>query len=256
MAIKMLNPNTTIVVVPEADVVNPLAPDKAVLNGPTAMNISCAVTRGYTMNPTDSDTDDTASICDTGNVQTRLFDNYEGELTMFRDANIADASSVYNLAFNYFKDVDQRFWVYRRVGKKSTMPFEDGDLIEGFLFTNDRTRSVDGGDSGPVQFTVPLLAQGNYTGYTYVGAVVLPVVTTVAPAVSDLAGGGLITLTGTGYGSVYRVTVGGQAVAATVVSNTKITFIAPAHAAGSVDVRVTNPAGESAIGASTKIVYS
>ena len=165
MPTKMLNPNTTLVVVPESAIVNPLTPSIAVLNGGTALNISCAITRGYTLNPTDSDTDDTASICDSGNVQNRLFDNYEGELTAFRDGNIADNTSVYNIMFNYFKTVDQRFWVYRRLGKKSTAAFVVGDLVEGFLFTNDRLRSIDGGDSGPIQFTVPLLAQGNYTGY-------------------------------------------------------------------------------------------
>lgn len=165
MPTKMLNPNTTLIVVPESFITNPAAPSAAVLNGVNALNISCAVTRGYTLNPTDSDTDDTASICDTGNVQTRLFDNYEGELTMFRDANIADNTSVYNTAFNYFKTVDQRFYVFRRLGKKSTVAVAAGDLLEGFLFTNDRTRSVDGGDSGPIQFTAPLLPQGNYTGY-------------------------------------------------------------------------------------------
>lgn len=165
MPTKMLNPNTTLIVVPESFITNPAAPSAAVLNGVNAINISCAVTRGYTLNPTDSDTDDTASICDTGNVSTRLFDNYEGEITMFRDGNIADNTSVYNLAFNYFKTVDQRFWVYRRLGKKSTVAIATGDLVEGFLFTNDRTRSVDGGDAGPIQFTVPMLPQGNYTGY-------------------------------------------------------------------------------------------
>lgn len=165
MPTKMLNPNTTLIVVPEQYITNPLAPSAAVLNGVNAINISCAVTRGYTLNPTDSDTDDTASICDTGNVQNRLYDNYEGELTMFRDGNSADATSIYNIAFNYFKTVDQRFYVYRRLGKKSTVPIATGDLVEGFLFVNDRTRSVDGGDAGPVQFTAPLLAQGTYTGY-------------------------------------------------------------------------------------------
>lgn len=170
MPTKMLNPKTTLVVVPESFITNPLAPSAAVLNGANAINISCAVTRGYTMNPTDSDTDDTASICDTGNVQTRLFDNYEGELTMFRDGNIADNTSVYNTSWNYFKTVDQRFWVFRRLGKVSTAVFVAGDVVEGFLFTNDRMRSVDGGDSGPIQFTVPLLAQGNYTGYVTVVA--------------------------------------------------------------------------------------
>lgn len=161
----MLNPNTTLIVVPESFVTNGAAPSAAVLNGVNAINISCAVTRGYTINPTDSDTDDTASICDTGNVATRLFDNYEGNVTMFRDGNIADNTSVYNLAFNYFKVPDQRYWVFRRLGKKSTVAIATGDILEGFLFTNDRIQSVDGGDAGPIQFTVPMLPQGNYTGY-------------------------------------------------------------------------------------------
>lgn len=165
MPTKMLNPNTTLIVVPESFVTNPLAPSAAVLNGVNAINISCAITRGYTLNPTDSDTDDTASICDTGNVANRLFDNYEGELTAFRDGNIADNTSVYNLMWQFYKNPDVRHYVFRRLGKKSTVAIAAGDILEGFLFVNDRTRSVDGGDAGPIQFTVPLLAQGNYTGY-------------------------------------------------------------------------------------------
>lgn len=256
MPSKMLNPNTTLVVVPEANVVNPLSPTAAELNAGTSLNISCAVTRGYTMNPTDSDTDDTASICDTGNVQTRLYDNYEGELTMFRDANIADNTSVYNIAFNYFRDPDKRFWIYRRVGKKSTVTFSDGDIVEGFLFTNDRLRSVDGGDAGPVQFTVPLLSQGNYTGFTYVGVVSAPTVTAVSPTTAALAGGSAHTATGTNFGSVYEVVVGTTTIPATVVNATTITFIAPPQTAGVKNVRVRNAAGQSATATGNQITYS
>lgn len=165
MPTKMLNPNTTLIVVPASFITNPAAPSAAILNGVNAMNISCAVTRGYTLNPTDSDTDDTASICDTGNTATRLFDNYEGSFTMFRDANIADNTSVYNTAFNYFKAPDQQFYIFRRLGKRSTVAIATGDVLEAFFFTNDRLRSVDGGDNGPIQFTVPMLPQGLYTGY-------------------------------------------------------------------------------------------
>jgi hypothetical protein len=256
MPVKMLNPNTKIVLVPEDSIVNPLAPTADELNNAPAIDISCAVTRGYTLNPTDSDTDDTASICDTGNVQTRLFDNYEGELTMFRDANSADATSVYNVAFTFLKQPDVRFWAYRRLGKKSTVPFVDGDLVEGFLFANDRIRSVDGGDSGPIQFTAPLLSQGNYTGFTYVGIVVAPTVTAVSPTTAALTGGSAHTITGTGFGSVYKVEVGGTVVNATVQNGTTITFIAPAHAAGTADVVVTNGAGYSATNAESVITYS
>jgi len=171
---KMLNPNTTLIVVPEAGVADPYNPTAAELTAVGAINISQAVTRGYTLNPTDSDTDDTASIVDTGNVQTRLLDNYEGELTMFRDADETDTTSVYNVAFEYFKEPDQRFFVYRRLGKKSSVAVAAADTVEGFLFSNDRTRSVDGGDNGPVQFTVPLLSQGTYTGYVEVAAAAAP----------------------------------------------------------------------------------
>lgn len=163
MPTKMLNPNTTIWWVPLAGITNPLAPTASQVNAGT--NISCAITRGYTLNPTDSDTDDTASICDTGNVKTRLYDNYEGEITFFKDANSADGSSVYNAAFALFKSPDVAGFLVRRLGKKSTSTAVAGDVVEVFQFTNDRTRSVDGGDAGPVQFTVPYLPQGFYSGY-------------------------------------------------------------------------------------------
>lgn len=168
MAKKMLNPNTTIWVIDEADVLN-IKTLKAGDLTAEGTNISCAIVRGYTLNPTDSDTDDSASICDSGNVENRLYDNYEGELTMFRDADVDDATSVFNIAFEYFKQPDRRFWVVRRLGKKNTEAAAVGDEVEAFLFTNDRIRSVDGGDDGPVQFTVPLLQAGNYTGYFTLG---------------------------------------------------------------------------------------
>jgi hypothetical protein len=256
MPTKMLNPNTTLVVILESNVVNPLSPTAAELNGGNAYNISCAVTRGYNVNPTDSDTDDTASICDTGNVSTRLYDNYEGEITFFRDANIADNTSVYNTAFNFFKTVDQRFWVYRRIGKKSTVAFADGDLIEGFLFSNDHLRSVDGGDAGPIQFTVPMLAQGYYTGYTYVGTLAAPTVTAILPTTGPAAGGTTVVLTGTNFNSAYSAVVGSTIVALTVISNTSASIVTPAHAAGTANIRVTNPIGQSATGAGNLFTYS
>ena len=168
MAKKMLNPNTTLWAVDEDAVLDPDNPTPAELDG--GLNFSCAVVRGYTLNPTDSDTDDSASICDSGNVENRLYDNYEGELTMFREGDLEDDTSVFAEAFEYFKEPDRRFYVYRRVGKRNTAAATAADEVEGFLFTNDNIRSVDGGDDGPIQFTVPLLQQGHYTGYVEVAA--------------------------------------------------------------------------------------
>lgn len=170
MAKKMLNPNTTLWVIDADKVTDIMALTAADLNGTGtpdtgALNFSCAVVRGYTLNPTDSDTDDSASICDSGNVENRLYDNYEAEFTMFRDADSSDATSVFNKAFEYFKEPDRLHYVVRRVGKRNTEPAAADDEVEAFLFANDRIRSVDGGDDGPIQFTVPELQQGTYTGY-------------------------------------------------------------------------------------------
>ena len=165
---KMLNPNTTIWVVPEAGIVNPDAPTAAEINA--GENVSCAVVRGYTLNPTDSDTDDSASICDSGNVSNRLYDNYEGEFTFFRDADLTELDSVYNIALGLFDAPDNRVWIVRRLGKKNTVAATTGDKVELYLFSNDHIRSVDGGDAGPIQFTVPLLQQGHYSGYVSVVA--------------------------------------------------------------------------------------
>ena len=245
MAKKMLNPNTTIWVIDEELVTDIEQLDADTLNT-SGINISCAIVRGYTLNPTDSDTDDSASICDSGNVENRLYDNYEGELTAFRDADILDNTSVFNLAFNYFLNPDRRFWVIRRLGKKNTEPAVDGDQIEAFLFTNDRTRSIDGGDDGPVQFTVPLLQAGHYTGYYFLGGVTptaLPHITSVQPSGAETDE--VVTVTGTNMQDVTDATVGGESVGVDNISATSFTFVMPDGEAGSAPVVAISPAGSS-----------
>lgn len=240
---KMLNPNTTLWVIDAEKVTDIRNIDAALLNGPDALNFSCAVVRGYTLNPTDSDTDDSASICDSGNVENRLYDNYEGEFTMFRDGNVLDNTSVFNQAFEYFKFPDRRHYVIRRLGKKNTEAAVDGDEYEGFLFVNDRIRSIDGGDDGPVQFTVPELQQGDYTGYLTLGGSA-PRALSAAPA--NAAEGATVTITGANMTGATAVTVGGTAATAvTVVSDTSLTFEMPAGSAGTVDIIVTNANGSS-----------
>lgn len=245
MAKKMLNPNTTLWAVDADDVTNIKNITATELNA--ALNFSCAVVRGYTLNPTDSDTDDSASICDSGNVENRLYDNYEGEFTMFRDANVLDNLSIFNQAFAYFKEPDRRHYVVRRVGKRNTVAAVAGDELEAFLFANDRIRSVDGGDDGPVQFTVPELQQGEYTGYFYLGGVNPGAVTITNAAPPGAAATDTVTLTGTGFTGATGVTIGGTAgTSLTVVSGTSLTFVVPAGTAGSAPIVVTTPNGTSA----------
>ena len=74
-----------------------------------------------------------------------------------------------------------------------------------------------------------------------------PTLSSVSPASGPAAGGTSLTLTGTQFVTGATVSVGGtSATNVNVASSTSITATAPAHAAGSVSVVVTNPDGQSA----------
>jgi hypothetical protein len=79
-------------------------------------------------------------------------------------------------------------------------------------------------------------------GYTYVAA---PAVTSISPNAGSPNGGTGLTITGANFLSGATVSFGGAAATGvTVSSNTSINATTPAHAAGAVDVVVTNPDGQ------------
>ena len=82
---------------------------------------------------------------------------------------------------------------------------------------------------------------GTRTGaYTYTPNPA-PTVTAISPATGPAGGGTPVTITGTGFLTGATVTFGGtSATGVTVVSATSITATAPAHAAGAVNIVVTN----------------
>src|SRR5712691_1575488 len=68
-----------------------------------------------------------------------------------------------------------------------------------------------------------------------------PTLTGISPASGTAAGGTAVTITGTGFLAGATVSLGGtQATGVTVVNSTSITATTPAHAAGAVDVVVSN----------------
>lgn len=84
------------------------------------------------------------------------------------------------------------------------------------------------------------------SGYTYSTAAPPPTVTAVSPNSGPTAGGTSVTITGTGFVATPSVTFGGTAATGeTFVSATTITAVAPARAAGLVNVVVTNPDAQS-----------
>jgi len=84
-------------------------------------------------------------------------------------------------------------------------------------------------------------------GYTYNTSNPAPTVTGVSPTSGSTAGGTAVTITGSGFLSGATVSFGGTAATGVnVVSSTSITATTPAHAAGAVNVVVTNTDTKSA----------
>ncbi|MGY1982404.1 IPT/TIG domain-containing protein, partial [Nocardia gipuzkoensis] len=100
--------------------------------------------------------------------------------------------------------------------------------------------------TGTVNVTVQALLDGtsNPMPYTYGGG--LPTLTSINPASGSAAGGTTVVLTGTNLTGATGVSFGGTpATSFTVNSPTQITAVAPAHAAGTVQVTVTTAVGTS-----------
>jgi hypothetical protein len=89
--------------------------------------------------------------------------------------------------------------------------------------------------------------------YTFVAA---PTVTGIAPTSGPTAGGTTVTITGTGFTGDTAVLFDSDAASSfTVVSDTSITAVTPAHDAGTVDVTVTTPGGTSATSAADQYTF-
>ena len=71
-----------------------------------------------------------------------------------------------------------------------------------------------------------------------------PVFTSISPVYGDVAGGTAVTITGTGFTGATGLTFDGiTATSIVVVSDTSITAVTPAHAAGGVNIVITTPGG-------------
>ena len=89
--------------------------------------------------------------------------------------------------------------------------------------------------------------------FTYTAA---PVVTSISPATGSIAGGPVVTITGTGFTGATAVAFGATAATSfAVVSATSITAVSPAHSTGAVDIRVTTAGGQSGIVGADSYTY-
>lgn len=137
MATKMLRPNVGLYVATADAFANWTAPTLTeITSAVKVFNISPAVTDDYTLNMTDSDTDDSLAIVDNASVSTPTYSNYEASLDGFRDENPA-ANSVYNKFKTLFADPDVKYYLIKRVGKVHDAAFAAGDLISIFGVKTD-----------------------------------------------------------------------------------------------------------------------
>lgn len=159
MATKLLPANVTIwAVYPEG--LDPVTPQAAQLNDDRfSKNISCAIDDGYTLNMVDSDTDDSRTICDIGEVSTPTFYNYEASLDGYRDADL-DANGVFNLFYDLFKVKGIPYYLVKRIGYPNTTPAAAGQDVSIYEVVTDNPETLLG-DGEMIRHGARFKAQGN-----------------------------------------------------------------------------------------------
>lgn len=110
--------------------------------------------------------------------------------------------------------------------------------------------------AGPVGVIVTTPAGTSNTDVTFTFTGGPPTITSVSPSSGPTAGGTTVTVTGTNFLGATQLTIGGTAVPFTIHSATSISFVTPAKTAGTVDIRVTTPAGTSANTSADNFTYT
>lgn len=111
----------------------------AITNG-LGFDISCAITDdSLDINLTDSDTDDSLSICDIGNVQSPTSFNYNVSFDTFRNGPTAAGAAVpvYELPVQLFTHEDLPYYIVKRVGPPQGTNLAAGQVVSIYGVTTD-----------------------------------------------------------------------------------------------------------------------
>lgn len=129
-----------------ADWANPTGTGlQAAVTAGLGFDISCALTDdSVSINLTDSDTDDSISICDVGNVSTPTFFNYEVTFDSFRNGptSLGAAVAVYELPVNLFSAPDLPYYIVTRIGPTQGTAFATGQIVSIYGVNTDYPTDV------------------------------------------------------------------------------------------------------------------
>jgi hypothetical protein len=122
--VRLYRPHVTWALAYENAFADPADPTVAELNDDRFVHfISCALTEdGTEFVKDDSDTDDTVTYCDIGQVETPTRVNYSASLQWLLDANTggsgstADTDSIYNKTTALLGREGIRYWLIQRIG--------------------------------------------------------------------------------------------------------------------------------------------
>lgn len=113
-------------------------------------DISCALEdASVAIGLTDSDTDDSISICDIAQVATPTFFNYEVEFDSFRNGPETEEAltPVYELPVMLFSNAGLPYYIVRRVGPPQGEAFAAGQTINIFGVDTDYPADILGDNS-------------------------------------------------------------------------------------------------------------
>ncbi|HEX3899493.1 MAG TPA: IPT/TIG domain-containing protein [Mycobacteriales bacterium] len=110
--------------------------------------------------------------------------------------------------------------------------------------------------NGLVSVSIPSFGDGEAYFLT-VTPILPPTITSILPATGSTGGGTSVTINGSSFtaASVVQFGTGTPAAKFTVTSDSQLVAVAPAHAAGPVNVSVTNPSGTTSVSASATFTY-
>ncbi len=162
---KMMSPNTSIFWVKPDATFQPFGTKSAAafitdLAAGKIVNLSAAIATGYTLNATDSDTDDSKTIVDEANASSRGNGNYEAELPFYLEADkVTNTDSEFLIAYALFKTKGQYGTLIKRLGYKYTAAVAATQIFSAYAVRSRAPRTTAGDAGGPISFTVPFAPQ-------------------------------------------------------------------------------------------------